>query len=187
MRNNNKLLSICALICLVAIINLTSKANSEKAADLTTSTETIHVTHIKDGDSFDALNSDNERISVRLFGIDCPERSQDFSEQAKQFTKRALLKNKVKLSRIGSDRYGRILGKVITELDSRDLNQQLVERGLCRWYERYAPEDHELKQLEFSARSQRRGIWSLKNQIAPWDFRAQEREFRLNKKTNKQP
>jgi micrococcal nuclease len=181
MRNHNKLLAICAFFCLAAIINLTSTADSEKGHTPGTYAKIFRVIHVKDGDSFDALNAQQEKITIRLFGIDCPERSQGFSEQAKQFTKRAILNKSVNLKEIGKDRYGRILAKVSTDHTSQDLNQQLVAQGLCRWYERYAAEDQELKQLELNARAQRLGIWSLKNQIAPWDFRAQEREYRLGK------
>ncbi len=45
------------------------------------------VIHIADGDTITVLNETNEQVKIRLKGIDCPEKSQAFGNQAKLFTK----------------------------------------------------------------------------------------------------
>ncbi len=45
------------------------------------------VIHIADGDTITVLNDTNEKIKIRLNGIDCPEKAQAYGNTAKQFTK----------------------------------------------------------------------------------------------------
>ena len=45
------------------------------------------VIHIADGDTITVLNEANEKIKIRLNGIDCPEKAQAYGHKAKRFTK----------------------------------------------------------------------------------------------------
>jgi micrococcal nuclease len=55
------------------------------------------------------------------------------------------------------DKYKRTLGDVMLP-DGMNLNQELVRRGWCWWYRRYAPGDTVLEGLERDAREGRKGI-----------------------------
>jgi endonuclease YncB( thermonuclease family) len=55
--------------------------------------------------------------------------------------------------------------------DGRNLNQELVPAGLAWWYERYARRETVLRDLEQEARDAKRGLWSDRNPVAPWDWR----------------
>jgi micrococcal nuclease len=168
------------LLLLISItILLTSAVKSDEPISTDSAADIFTAINIKDGDSFDVLNLNNQRLKIRLFGIDCPEYKQDFSAQAKRYTNDLIYKKQIRLELIAEDRYQRSLANAYLS-DGRHLNHELVKLGLCRWYQNYAPNDSVLRDLEAQAKSKRLGVWSLQNQIAPWDFRATERERRLN-------
>jgi hypothetical protein len=68
------------------------------------------------------------------------------------------------------DRYGRTVALVVLP-DGRTLNHELVRSGFAWWYQKYAPADTTLEQLEAEARATRRGLWSQASPIPPWDWR----------------
>jgi len=88
------------------------------------------VIHISDGDTITVLNDANEKIKIRLNGIDCPEKAQAYGNKAKQFTKDLVHGERVTINAYETDRYGRTIGDVILE-DGRTLNQELVKAGLA--------------------------------------------------------
>ena len=107
---------------------------------------------------------------VRLFGVDCPERHQDFGQRAKKETSALVFGKEVTVLTQGNDLYGRTLG-VVELNDGRTLNHLLIQRGMCWWYERYAPNDIRAKKLEESARKEKLGLWEMPHPIPPWEFR----------------
>src|SRR5690242_1250098 len=63
---------------------------------------------VKDGDTIVLLQND-QPLTVRLYGVDCPEKKQDFGTQAKNFTAQLAFGKYVKLNDKGKDRYGRTI------------------------------------------------------------------------------
>jgi micrococcal nuclease len=116
------------------------------------------VVGVADGDTITVLR-DRTPIKVRLHGIDCPERGQDFGSQAKAFTAKLVFGQVVKVVPRNTDRYGRTVAEVLLG-DGRILNHELVKAGLAWWYRKYAPDDRALAQLEAEARAANRGLWS---------------------------
>jgi endonuclease YncB( thermonuclease family) len=43
------------------------------------------VVSVADGDTITVLTTDFERIKVRLYGVDCPEKGQPFGQEAKAY------------------------------------------------------------------------------------------------------
>lgn len=127
------------------------------------------VVKISDGDTITILTSDNKQIKIRLSGIDCPESRQDFGTKAKQFTSSFCFGKNVRVEIIDHDRYGRSLGYVY-DGNGKNLNKELLKAGLA-WHYKYFDSSSELASLEQLARAKKIGIWSLKNPVAPWDFR----------------
>jgi endonuclease YncB( thermonuclease family) len=106
---------------------------------------------------------------IRLYGIDCPERGQDFGSAARKFTSRMVFGKTVRVREVDKDSYGRTVAWVW--VDGASLNKELVKAGLAWWYKHFAPGETELKELEKKARSEKIGLWSHPKPIPPWEFR----------------
>ena len=111
---------------------------------------------------------------IRLYGIDCPEKGQDWGQKAKQATADLVQDRIVQIVKKDTDRYGRIVAEIILP-DGQSLNQELVKLGLAWWYIKYAPKDQTLKSLENNAREAKIGLWSTTNPVPPWQWRHQKR------------
>jgi endonuclease YncB( thermonuclease family) len=123
------------------------------------------VISISDGDTFTILQG-KEQIKVRLYGIDCPEKSQAFGQKAKTFTSDKIFGKEITVIPHGKDRYGRVIGEVILGNGST-LNKELVKNGFAWWYRQYAPKNDTLRILEESARIARVGLWADPNPLEP--------------------
>ncbi len=124
---------------------------------------------IQDGDSITLLTENNIQLKVRLEGIDCPEKKQDFGSVAKQFTSDLVFSQNVTLQITGNDRYRRTLGYIFLP-DGTNLNEELLKAGLAWHFIKYNKSPR-LAQLESDARLNRVGLWQLSNPTPPWDFR----------------
>jgi len=127
---------------------------------------------VSDGDTI-AVMRDGAPVKVRLAGIDCPEKAQPWGSKAKQFTAAAVGNKVVIVKTTGSDRYGRLIGEVITP-EGKNLNQELLRAGLAWHYKQYST-DPTLAALETEAREARRGLWVDPQPIAPWQWRKEKR------------
>lgn len=126
------------------------------------------VVGVSDGDTISVLVNGIVR-KVRLNGIDCPEKSQAFGQQAKAFTSRSTFSKEVKVVSTGHDRYKRSIGEVILP-NGQNLNNLLLENGFAWWYKRFSRDEHK-RELEESARKDKRGLWQDPDAAAPWEFR----------------
>jgi endonuclease YncB( thermonuclease family) len=127
---------------------------------------------IKDGDTIEILK-DGKPVRIRLYGIDAPEKNQDFGTRAQQYTSSLVFGKLVELEEKGSDRYGRVVG-IIYLPDGRSLNEELVSAGFAWHYKAYS-KDPKLADLEAGARLARRGLWAGPTPTAPWEFRKSRR------------
>lgn len=130
------------------------------------------VVGVMDGDTIEILE-EKRTTRVRLYGVDAPEKNQDYGSRARQFTSDLVFGKNVQLIEKGKDRYGRVIGIVMLP-DGRSLNEELVRNGFAWYYRDYA-KDPVLEQLEADARQDRRGLWEMPEPIAPWDFRKERR------------
>lgn len=126
------------------------------------------VVGVTDGDTIRVLRNGKFQ-KIRLYGVDCPERGQEFGKKARKFTSDQVFGKIVKVTTMDTDHYGRQLAKV--HVDGQYLNLMLVNEGLAWWYERYAPGDSDLARAQKSARKAKRGLWSSRNPTPPWEFR----------------
>jgi hypothetical protein len=63
--------------------------------------------------------------------------------------------------------------QVVTVYQSHQ--ESLVQAGLAWWYQRYAPNDTQLAELEREARQAKRGLWADVHPVPPWDWRRGKR------------
>jgi endonuclease YncB( thermonuclease family) len=157
-----------ALALLVGLVTCTSAAADELAG---------RVVRIIDGDTLVLLveeGAEKRQEKIRLAGIDCPERGQDFGERARQALAGYAFDREVVIDWGKRDRWDRVIGKVL--VDGTDANLALVRDGLCWWYRKYAHEQSAVDQAlyesaEDRARAERRGLWVDPNPVPPWEWR----------------
>lgn len=143
----------------------------------TAQTETLtgRVIHISDGDTLKILTSSNQKIKIRLAGIDTPEKQQPFGRDAKQALSALTLQKQVTVDVQTIDRYGRTVGHV--SVKGLDINGELVRQGMAWVYRRYT-DDEKLYALEAKAKKEKQGLWSSDDYIEPWLWRRGERTSR---------
>ena len=126
------------------------------------------VVGVTDGDTIKVLH-DHRAETVRLVGVDAPEKRQPYGDRARRFTADLAFDRTVTVLISGRDRNGRLLGEVVLP-DGRSLNQELVRAGYAWWFRKYS-RDVTLARLEDEARQSRRGLWATEAPQAPWDYR----------------
>jgi len=134
----------------------------------------LTVYKIIDGDSFEGrANGQNYRI--RLFGIDAPEKGQDFYQKSKDRLGQLCKEGPILIKIRNKDYFGRWVADSYS-YKGEFINQIMIKEGLAWHFTKYS-KDPTLKKLEREARDAQIGIWSIRDPIAPW-------EYRKNKKTN---
>ena len=118
---------------------------------------TATVTSVVDGDTVHVLLADGGSVTVRLDGIDTPERGEPYSTQATRATRVLLLTKRVQLQGTDADRYGRLVARVVT--DGVDASLQLVRDGLACHYTRYSA-DAALAAAQQDAQRRGAGFWA---------------------------
>lgn len=123
------------------------------------------VVKISDGDTIMILQ-DKQQIKVRLFGIDAPEKKQDYGQKSRQFLASLIAGQVVEVEPKGKDRYKRTLG--IIHYKGQDINAQMVLNGYAWAYVKYSIiyVDH-----ESAARKNKQGLWQSSNPTPPWEWR----------------
>jgi len=134
----------------------------------------LTVYRIIDGDSFEGrANGQNYRI--RLFGIDAPEKGQDFYQKSKDRLGQLCKEGPILIKIRNKDYFGRWVADAYSS-KGEFINQTMVKDGLAWHFTKYS-KDATFKKLEKEARDAQIGIWSIRDPIAPW-------VYRKNKKTN---
>lgn len=127
------------------------------------------VTRIIDGDTFDVLTKQKNLVRVRMYGIDCPERRQDFYEVCKQALASMIAGKDVHLINRGYDRNKRLLAEVLAQ--QKNINIAMIENGYAWHFKKYST-DILYAEAEHKARKASQGLWIKPDAIAPWEFRA---------------
>lgn len=134
------------------------------------------VIHIADGDTVTVLR-DGQKVKVRLYGVDCPEKRQAYGTKAKRFTSDLAGMQRVEVVPVTVDRYSRTIADVYIEGDGENLSEELVRNGYAWVYRKYCNKricSFWLK-LEAKARVNGIGLWSDSEPIPPWQWRRGKR------------
>ncbi len=134
------------------------------------------VVGISDGDTITVLDNSSKEHKVRLMGIDAPEKSQAFGNEAKQTLSNYIYKKEVSVEYNKYDKYKRIVGKVT--LDGQDICLQMISVGMAWHYTEYEKEqsksDRDLyREAEAFARKMKIGLWIDAQPMEPSKFRKQ--------------
>ncbi len=139
------------------------------------------VLRIVDGDTIDVLDDDNQKLRIRLLGIDTPEPQQLFGYESSIYLKKILSGRSVKIIST-PDRnkpytlgfYKRVIGKII--LNGRDINLEMIEKGMAWHFKKYKKSQplgdrYSYNKAENEARERNIGLWSEGNPLPPWKWR----------------
>jgi micrococcal nuclease len=130
------------------------------------------VVSILDGDTIEVLHN-NRAERIRLNGIDCPEKGQAYGKRAKQAASELVFRKEVTLKTYGLDKYGRTIADVSLP-DGVIVNVELVRNGWCWWYQKYAPDNVILAELQRRARKSGLGLWADPHPVPPWCYRKKQ-------------
>lgn len=123
------------------------------------------VIKISDGDTITILQ-DKQQTKVRLYGIDAPEKKQDYGQKSKQFLASLIAGQVVEVEPKGKDRYKRTLG--IIHYKGQDINAQMVKNGYAWAYVKYSKI---YVDQEKTARKNKLGLWQSSDPTPPWEWR----------------
>ena len=123
---------------------------------------------------------DGQKESIRLIGIDTPEKSrkkgqpgQPYSQKATKFLASMVLNQDVAIESYGTDRYGRVLGVVY--IGRTNVNLEMVRNGYAEVYRGKSAKGFDSDpywNAEEYSRSGNLNIWSLGDDyISPRDWR----------------
>lgn len=132
------------------------------------------VVKVSDGDTIKVIDGQRHLHTVRLTGIDAPEKTQDYGLESRDNLRDMILQKSVTVETGKSDRYGRELGKVL--LGDTDVNLAQVKAGLAWHYKKYERDQTTEDRVNYlsaekEARAFNYGLWRSDNPIPPWDFR----------------
>lgn len=129
---------------------------------------------VSDGDSLHLELPDGERVRVRLYGIDAPEKDQECALAARKKLGKLIYDKEIRVEVLDVDKYGRYVGKVYA--GARYVNRFMLKEGLAWHYKHYAADDELLAEAEARAKAAGRGIWSTESPCRPRVFRSEQRK-----------
>lgn len=127
--NSKQKSKIFLIILILSLIIVNYSFFDKSLENFLENSETGVVQRVIDGDTVEINNE-----SVRLLGINCPEKGEIFSLEAKQFLEEKILNQTVKL-KFGKDKYdiyNRKLAYIYFE--NKNINLEIVEKGFANFY-----------------------------------------------------
>lgn len=178
-----KKLSLSLVVAIIAFIFSFNPSFSFVGEFLDTNSQSVSqkeltgkVFKVMDGDTIELLTKASKeenpyapvkRVKIRLFGIDAPEKKQEFGIQAKNYLSSLIFNEEVKVIVENKDKYGRLVGTIY--FNNKDINKEMVKNGYAWAYEEYST-----KYLAHQADTQmfKLGLWKSGRAIKPSEFRS---------------
>jgi endonuclease YncB( thermonuclease family) len=150
------------LLILAAVLFLASCADEDKQD---------RVINVVDGDTFDILRGGDQEITIRLYGLDCPESSQPYGDKATQWLQDRISQETVEIKKVEEGNYGRTIAKVYH--NDQMINELLVQNGLAWVYNRYCDQAicDDWQTIQQEKRQNDVGLWQQSNPEPPWEYR----------------
>lgn len=157
-------------------ISFEKNENDENEIEINKSNEKIKykVIKVSDGDTISVKKLknnvlDGDLIKVRLYGVDAPEKDQDFGYESKKALMNYVSNKTIEIDIKSKDRYGRSVG--ILYVDGRNINEELLRDGYVWYYEQYDKNNERSRLLQENAMKNKLGLFFKKGYIEPWKFR----------------
>ena len=106
------------------------------------------VVAVTDGDTVKVLDAYKVQHVVRLSGIDAPEKKMPFGKRSKQNLSDLVYGRWVEVEGEKTDRYGRLVGKVL--VNGKDANLAQVQSGMAWHYKAYQREQSVLDRRAYA-------------------------------------
>ena len=132
---------------------------------------------VHDGDTFRATVLDRAVLDCRIWGIDAPELDQPWGRVARHSLIALVHLRNVQVRQV-SKSYNRTVVQV--KRHDVDIALALLKMGLAWVTVEYDPPPEYIK-AEAEARASKRGLWSEKKPIPPWEWRKEKRGKRPEK------
>jgi len=130
------------------------------------------VTACHDGDTFTVVASE-QRIHIRLHGVDAPELDQPYGAEARDTVTRLIVGHHVDVRPVGHS-YNRMVADLVRE-DGLDTATEMVAGGAA-WVEPQFNTNPALPGWQVLAQQSRLGLWADPAAIPPWEWRHAQRQ-----------
>ena len=117
---------------------------------------------------------DGDLIKVRLYGVDAPEKDQDFGYESKKALMNYVMYKTIEIDVKSKDRYGRSVGVIY--IGGRNINEELLRDGYVWYYEQYDKNNEKSRLLQENAMKNKLGLFAKKGYVEPWNFRKQKKK-----------
>lgn len=144
------------LACLfLLLLPLAPRARAQAARDVFSG----HVVAVTAGDTLDVKVGGGWTVTVRLHGIECPDKPRALRETVTRYTARLTLDTDVRVEVRGTATRSVVYGEVYPAGGQDSVNVRLARVGLARWASVYAPDRTDIRAAADGAQRERRGIW----------------------------
>ena len=133
------------------------------------------VIRVTDGDTITILDATNTKNKIRLYGIDAPEKAQDFGNKSREKLASLVAGKNIAVTVMDIDRYGRNVGRI--NVEGKEVAEEMIKAGMVWLYTAYCkiPECKQWKELETQAKNDKIGLWSNPTAQEPWLWRKEHR------------
>ncbi len=128
------------------------------------------VVSVVDGNTIEIQSEGQLMQRVIIAGIDCPELTQEFGEEAKRYVENLILQKNITVQVQGKDRKGNYVGVVM--VGNTDLRTELLKEGLAWTSEKEPLAD--LETLKSAAQKESKGLWKSEKPTPPWTHRREQ-------------
>ena len=129
------------------------------------------IAKVIDGDTIEVTHGANTTI-VDLHGIDAPELDQPFGKEARDHLIDLVNGHRVRVIDVGNDEAGRLIGMVyvIDGVYEDNLMARMLMHGYAWHFDKFG-DYGAAAYAEMAGRSDKAGLWSGTNPVAPWEWR----------------
>lgn len=129
---------------------------------------------VSDGDELRVKTTAGVTYTIKILGIDAPEKGQDYGTAARKDLESRVLDKDVKIVVHRKDSEGRYMGTVFFE--GQDIGVRMLENGSAWHYKRVSGEQSSEARVryakaELKAREAKVGLWAAAIPMPPWEFR----------------
>ena len=166
----------------------TNNSSNAKVVQNPTILKGYQAVKVSDGDTLNVQKVENgkftgEVIKIRMFGIDAPEKTQDYGSESKQALEKMVNGKTLEIEEKNRDRYGRTVAVVY--VNGKNVNEEMVKNGNAWWYQEYDKKDTKMQAYQENAKKNKLGLFGKKEYVEPWNYRKEKKAAATSKTKSK--